>query len=72
MDRVAYDRLTADPTAEVNRLAQTRITEREIARVTKDLPEGSFKSELVNTLRSHQGETWKEALDAHQKRSIAK
>ena len=71
-DRAAYDRLTADPMVEVNRMAQMRITEQEIARVTEGLPEGAFKNELTDTLRSHEGKTWKEALDAHQKRSVAK
>jgi hypothetical protein len=67
LDRPRFDELTAvgKTSAEVNRLANTRITDEEISRVTDALPASDFKIDVIRTLHKHKGQTWKEALDTH-------
>jgi hypothetical protein len=73
LDRKRFSELTVgDPLADVNRLADTQITDQEIARVTDALPDSDFKIDVVRTLRKHKGQTWREAVDAHAKGSIEK
>ena len=67
LDETVYRQLTTGPKAELERLAETRITHEEIARVTDGLTDATFRREVVETLQAHVGRTWRQALDAHQK-----
>ena len=68
-DEARFKELTAlgKGEAEVDRLANTRITQEEISRVTRDLPNGDFKDDVIRTLQAHEGQTWQEAVDTHAK-----
>ncbi len=65
-DRELFAEVTdGDALAEVDRLADTRITAQEISRVTGGFEEGEFKRQVVQALGEYEGQTWREALDGH-------
>jgi hypothetical protein len=67
-DRQLFAEVTdGEPLAEVERLADTRITAQEISRVTAAFEEGEFKDQVEQALRKYEGQTWRDALDDHAK-----
>ncbi|MBO1895161.1 RHS domain-containing protein [Shewanella sp. BF02_Schw] len=60
-----WETLAIDPTEDVKLLSSTIIDTKEIERVTSSLPEGEFKFNAINTLKSHKGMTWKQAITKH-------
>ena len=63
-DKKRFERLLKDPTADVARLAATRIDGREIDRVSQGYS-GEFREQVRMALKRYEGKSWQEAISAH-------
>ena len=59
--------MTADPTAESASLADTKIIDALITRITDPLPDGDWKNSVIKDFAKKKGLMWRDAINTYGK-----
>ena len=60
-----FENLTSNPTSHINTVANTKIDNTLIKRLTDPMPDGGWKKGTLKDLEQVKGKTWKQAIDEH-------